>query len=892
MVPPWRGTPHMVPDRTGDRTGDVGGHGDGDAVAGSSQAVADRAPRPGAGRAAHPAGAHTAGLGGAPLRPPAAAGPPTVIPTDTGARIPESLPYRLKNWLLGPPLVTERLTVERLGRPTALAVLSSDVISSSAYASEQALIPLVQVVGVAAFSLLVPISVAVVVVLAFVTLSYLEVVKVYTKAGGAYVVARENFGLTVAQVAAVSLLIDYTLTVAVSVAAGVAALTSVFPVLTPDTTWMSIGLVVLISFANLRGVREAGKVFAVPTYFFIANMVVLIGLGAVRAVAGQLHPHSIFHVAGSVAVGHPGHGLLLGAGIFVLLRSFASGGSALTGTEAISNGVSIFRKPESRNARITMVWMAVILGSFVLGISALASLTHPVPYVAGTPTVVSQVARFVYGSSGLGKVGFDLLQAATMMILVLAANTSFTGFPYLASFAADDSYLPRQLTKRGHRLVFSTGIVVLTVVAILLLLVTKARVDALIPLYAIGVFTGFTMAGFGMYRRHRRMREPHWRRGAMINGSAGVLSAVVDGIIIVTKFNEGAWAIVLILPLGVLALLALHRQYSVEAKELEAGAIEASEAPVLRRHAVVVMVDHLDMAAARAIQYARTLTPDDLRAVHIDIDSRATRDLEREWGRLGLSRLPLDVVECPDRRLGRATVELVADVVADGDTECTVLLPRRGFTSGWRRLLHDRTADKIAAVVSQVPHVSATIVPFNLTGLWAERGRRYRTLAERRAARQQAAIPEGAPSPEPGPPGAAQVPPAPPLPPRAERSAQRAERSEPPTAADEALARRSGGTVSIGQAQWRQRVKVAGRVKSVRVQPRAGTSNLECVLVDGTGGILLVFQGRPRIPGITPGARLVAEGMVGAWGRRQAILNPDYELVAEREREDGTSPQH
>ncbi|MGH9093219.1 MAG: APC family permease, partial [Acidimicrobiales bacterium] len=624
----------------------------------------------------------------------------------------------MKNRLLGPPLTTERLATERLGRPTALAVLSSDVISSSAYATEQALIPLIQVVGVAAFSLLVPVSVAVVVVLAFVTLSYLEVVKVYTKAGGAYVVARENFGVKVAQVAAVSLLIDYTLTVAVSVAAGVAALTSVFPALKPYTTLLAVVLVLLISFGNLRGVREAGKAFAVPTYFFIANMVLLLAVGTARSLAGTLHAHSVHH-AGAVPVGVPGSGLLYGASLFVLLRSFASGGSALTGTEAISNGVSVFRRPESRNARITMVWMAVILGSLVLGVSSLAAVTHPVPYLGGTPTVVSQIAKYVYGTAPLGRVLFVLLQASTMFILVLAANTSFTGFPYLASFAAEDAYLPRQLTRRGHRLVFSTGIGVLTVVSILLLLVTRAQVDNLIPLYAIGVFTGFTMAGAGMVRLHLRRREPHWRRGVAVNGAAGVLSFLVDLVIVVTKFTEGAWAIVIILPLGVLALLRLHREYVGEAELLEVGAARASAGPILRRHVVVVLVDRLDMAAARAIQYARTLTPDDLRAVHFDIDSQASHDLEVEWRRLGLARLPLDIIECPDRRLGRAAVELVADAVVDGDTECTVLLPRRTFASGWQRLLHDRTADKIAAVVSQVPHVSATIVPYKVSKGWA-----------------------------------------------------------------------------------------------------------------------------------------------------------------------------
>ncbi len=617
----------------------------------------------------------SAGLSPAPDRPdgrrPSGARPPLRLQADAAAEFPETIRYRLKNRLLGPPLTTERLAVERLGRPTALAVLSSDVISSSAYASEQALIPLIQVVGVAAFSLLVPVSIAVVVVLAFVTLSYLEVVKVYTKAGGAYVVARENFGLTVAQIAAVSLMIDYTLTVAVSVAAGVAALTSVVPSLTGATVWIAVGLVVVIAFANLRGVREAGKVFAIPTYFFIFNMVVVLTVGASKAITGSLHHiyGNSLHVAGSVSIGHPGSGWLYGASLFWILRSFASGGSALTGTEAISNGVSVFRRPESRNARITMVWMSVILGSLVLGISSLAAVTHPVPFASGTPTVVAQIAKFVYGGSGLGTTLFWLLQASTMLILVLAANTSFTGFPFLASFAAEDSYLPRQLTKRGHRLVFSTGIVVLTFISIGLLLITRAQVDKLIPLYAIGVFTGFTMAGSGMVRYHLRHREPQWRRRAVINGTAAVLSFIVDIVIVITKFTEGAWAIVVILPLGVFFLLRLHHQYSIEDEVLEAGAVQACVAPILRRHVVVVLVDRLDMAVARSLQYARTLSPDDLRAVHFDIDNAAARQLQEEWSRLGLSRMPLDIIEVPDRRIGRAVVELVADAVVDGETE-------------------------------------------------------------------------------------------------------------------------------------------------------------------------------------------------------------------------------
>ena len=749
---------------------------------------------------------------------------------------PETLRYRLKNLVLGPPIATERQVTERLGKPTALAVLSSDVISSSAYATEQMLIPLVAAVGSAAFSLVVPVSLAVVFVLLFVTLSYLEVVKVYTKAGGAYVVARENFGLTVAQIAAMALLIDYTLTVAVSVAAGVAALTSVFPSLTPATTWLSVALVVLIAYGNLRGVREAGRVFALPTYFFVANMGLLLAVGAVRAALGQLHAHPLHH-PGAIPVGRPGSGLLMGASLFVVLRAFASGGSALTGTEAISNGVSVFRHPEARNARITMVIMATILGTLVLGVGMLSAVVHPVPNVSGTPTVVSEVAKYVYGTSTLGNTLFVLLQASTMVILVLAANTSFTGFPYLASFAAEDSYLPRQLTKRGHRLVFSNGIVLLTVVSVGLLLATNAKVDKLIPLYAIGVFTGFTMAGAGMAKYHITHREPQWRRRLAVNGTAAVLSFVVLGIIAVAKFTEGAWTVVVLLPLGVLLLLRLHRQYAEEDAQLEEGAAQACEAPVLRRHVVLVLVDRLDLATARAVQYARTLLPDELRAVHFAVDPRDAEELRAEWSRLGLSRLPLDIVDCPDRRLGRAALQLAAEITADGNTELTILLARRGFAAGWRRLLHERSADRIAAAVSQLPHVNATIVPFQLAGRLGG-PRRRRVLGEVLG------------------PGRA-----------AERAAQE-------------LVPKAAGTTPIGQATWRRRIRVAGRVRSIRVPTQTASANLECTLTDGTGTILLVFLGRRSVAGIQQGARLVAEGMVGSWEGRLAILNPDYELIA------------
>jgi amino acid transporter len=765
------------------------------------------------------------------------------MPSPDSLDLPETWRYRLKDTLLGPPLASERQSVERLGKPAALAILSSDVISSSAYATEELLVPLVPIVGVAAFSLVVPITLVVLVALIFVTLSYLEVVKVYTRSGGAYVVARENFGPRTAQVAAVSLLIDYTLTVAVSVAAGVAAITSVFPTLVPDTLWLSIAFVVLLAYGNLRGVREAGRIFAVPTYFFIVNMVALLCVGTVKAILGDLHPHSI-HQAGAIAIGSPGSGLLMGAGVLVVMRSFASGGVALTGTEAISNGVSIFRPPESRNARITLAVVAVILGTLVLGTAAFAAMTHPVPYESGSPTVVAQLAQYIYGSGPLPHIMFVLLQAGTMFILVLAANTSFTGFPLLASFAAEDSYLPRQLTRRGHRLVFSTGIIILAGTSVALLIVTNARVNSLIPLYAIGVFTGFTMAGAGMFRYHLREREAHWRRGAIINGSAAIVSMVVLVIIAVSKFTEGAWFVLILLPVGVVALLLLHRQYVTEDEQLEEGASQACEAPVLRRHVVLVFVDRLDQAVARGLQYGRTLSPDELRAVHFAIDSRDAEELEADWSRLGLSELPLDIIHTPDRRLARAALKLAAQTVQDGSTELTVLLPRRGYASGWRRLLHDGSADRIAETVGQLPHANATIVPFHLS-------RRTRVVRHRSNAGYRAE--------------------------RAPHDAKRAPRD--PMWFGDAKGSIVAGAIPIADAQWRTVVSVAGRVQSVRVPSGAASPVLMCTLTDDTGAILLVFNGRRRVPGIQQGTLLTAHGTVTVWKRQRAILNPSYEIL-------------
>ena len=639
--------------------------------------------------------------------------PPMPIPPAPSLELPEDRGYRLKRRLLGAPLHTEQLVHERLGKPTALAVFASDNLSSSAYATEEILRVLIPAFGVAAFALVVPITIALLVVLGFLILSYRQTIKAYPSAGGAYIVTKDNFGLLPAQVAGVALLTDYVLTVSVSVAAGTAGLTSVFHSLARYDVPIALAFIAVIAYGNLRGVRESGKVFAVPTYFFLFNMIVLLGIGLSRLFFGHL-PVEALHREGMLRFGNADGALFAGVGIYVLLHAFASGGAAVTGVEAISNGVPAFKRPEWKNARETLVIMGLSLGAMFLGLSVLAARMHVVPFTEGTPTVISQVGRLVYGGGALGTALYLALQAGTVLILVLAANTSFADFPRLASFHAGDNFMPRQLTKRGHRLVFSNGIISLAIASSVLVVLTGAKVDRLIPLYAIGVFTSFTLSQSGMARHHLTHKEPGWRSGLFVNGMGAFLSLVVDLIVAVTKFTHGAWVIILLVPVMVAALVRLNRQYESEADELAEDARAAAEAPILRRHVVLVLVDSLDRAAARAIQYARTLTPDELRAVHIAVDLPRAEVLAEEWRRLGLSRLPLELVDCPDRRLARSVLEVVAEALADGRTEVSVLVPKRAYRRAWHRLLHDRTGEAIADAVSQLAHANVTFVPYHL----------------------------------------------------------------------------------------------------------------------------------------------------------------------------------
>ena len=635
-----------------------------------------------------------------------------------------SLGYTLKRRLLGKPLINEQLGEQKLSRPLALGVLSCDGISSAAYGTEEILIELVQSFGyVAAFSILLPMTLVVLVGIALVVLLYREVVSIYTRAGGSYVVARDNFGPRVAQVAAVALMIDYIVTVAVQTAAGSAAIVSAFPSVakplggSATLLVISIVAILIMCYGNLRGIKEAGRTFALPTYLFSGSVGLMIVVGLAREITAGLP--RVHHMAGAYCNGclppHPGNTLVTAGSVFVLLRAFANGGSSLTGIEAVSNAVSALRPPAGRNARQVLVIQGSIVAFLIAGISWIAHVSHAVPYTSGYPTVLAQEADLIFGNGTLGRVLFFIVQAGTAAILFTGGNTSFSGFPFLASFVAEDSFLPRWLTKRGHRLVFSNGIIVLTVVSLTLLVVVGANVNSLIPFYAIGVFTGFTMAGFGMARYHRRHKGPHWRRHLAISLTGAIYTLLVVLIFAVVKFTEGAWLVVVVFPVLVFAFIRLNRQYRMEATVLEGIGSRGGppEPPTYSRRNVFVFVDDFDLATIAALRYARSLRPTSLRAVHFVIDNVQADKLRQDWLRANPG-IPLDFVDSPDRRIAAAAANIVsADATLPG-VGVTAILPRRSYTPIVGRLLHDRTADKMAAVISRIPHAVATIVPFDV----------------------------------------------------------------------------------------------------------------------------------------------------------------------------------
>ena len=506
---------------------------------------------------------------------------------------PRLLMHQLRRLAVGPPLRTSAERRERLGKPAALAVLSADALSSVAYATEAMVQVLIPAVGLAAFSVVLPISLVIIGLLVILVFSYRQTIKAYPSIAGAYIVTRDNFGPSVAPWAGAGLLLDYVMTAAISTSAGVAAIYSAFPSVFPFRVVASVALLWLIAWVNLRGLKVTGRVFSVPTFLFITSMVLLVLVGIVRYLAGGLHPlpppRGIPNAAGAI-------------GLFLILHAYASGTTALTGVEAISDGVPIFRPVEWRNARTVLTWMGTILAVLFGGISFLASRLNAVP--TEKQTLLSELARAAFGSGTIGDGGYLFAQVSTTMILVFAAQTSFADFPRLSNFAARDGYMPMSFYRRGDRLVFSTGILVLTVFATIITVVLRASVESLIPLFAIGAFSAFTFSQAGMTARHLRLREAGWRRSLAINGFGAILSGAALLVILIAKFSRGAWVALILVPLGALALTRVHRHYVHVERRLDRARTAVRHESELE---VLVLVSTLDKTVERACRYVELL---------------------------------------------------------------------------------------------------------------------------------------------------------------------------------------------------------------------------------------------------------------------------------------------
>ncbi|MFM1909764.1 MAG: hypothetical protein RLZZ545_462 [Actinomycetota bacterium] len=759
------------------------------------------------------------------------------------AHVKDSFSYRVKRFFLGGALNRHTLGHQRLGKRYALGILSSDCISSSAYGSEQILIALLPAFGLAAFTILMPMTGVVLLILIIITLSYRHVIQVYTKTGGAYIVSRDNFGPVVAQIAAVALMLDYIVTLAIQSAAGVAAIISTFPSLEPYKMPMIFTVIAILTYGNLRGVKEAGKAFAFPTYFFVGCMFIVFGMGLWRLTNGTL-PMLETDLPGAFPLGEE-QGLLTLAAVFILLRAFANGGSSLTGLEAISDGVALFKAPEHVNAKRTLVIMSTLLGTLVLGVSYFAHHIHAMPYESGVPTVISQIAKAAVGNSGFGTFMFVMVQLATMLILFAGANTTYSAFPLLVNFVATDGYLPRQLTKRGHRLAFSNGILLLAGGGTFLVIITAGSVEHLVAFYALGVFTGFTLAGFGMTKYFLRTKPEKWKLKVFVNGLAGSVSFAIVIIFSVVKFTQGAWLVLVTAPIMVLTLLRLRRQYAREQSALSVKSHQ-ERATSMSKHNVTVFVDSVDIATVGAVRYARSLKPHKLKAVHFVIDDRRAESIQKAWAESeALEDVQLELIDCPDRRIANSALDYAIRMTDKPDVELTILLPRRSYSRFLGRLLHDQTAEEIAAPISQLERVVATIVPFDVNRITS--GKSVMVARKEKSA--------------------------PVAPVQSAKPVQVAPKEFAP------ITHYADDVTPIGSIEWRKRSKVHGRVTSISTAPRGSAPMLQVEVWDETGGITLNFLGRREIAGLEVGMEMRAEGMVGEEEGQLTILNPSYELL-------------
>lgn len=625
-------------------------------------------------------------------------------------------PRSWRTWLIGRPLPTADAPHQTIGKMVGLAVFASDALSSNAYATQEILV-ILAAAGSGAFGLVFPISMAIVGLMTIVTISYEQTIHAYPDGGGAYIVARDNLGELPAQIAGAALLTDYILTVAVSVSSGVAQIVSALPGLYEHRVWIAVLLVLFSMLINLRGVKEAGMAFAIPSYFFIVMMFLTLGTGLVRAATGNLG-----------IVIDPPHlevpDVLTAITPFLILHAFSSGTAALTGIEAISNGVTAFKEPRSRNAGITLIWMALILGSLFLGISFLSGRIDAVPSEA--ETVISQLARTIYNSRGIL---YLATITATTIILVMAANTAFAGFPRLSAMLAADGYLPRQLTYRGSRLVYSNGIILLALVACLLIVLFQASVSRLIPLYAIGVFLSFTLSQAGMAHRWWKMGHlqpgttvkergsileyaPNWKIRMVTNGLGALLTFVVMWVFAITKFIDGAWIVLLVTPLMVWVFYKIHLHYKNLAKKLSLE--NFGSPPSVDRMRIIMPLSGVHRGTLAALRYARSLS-NDITAVYISMEPEETDRLKAKWEEWG-EGVRLVVLESPYRLLVEPLLEYIEEICQQRQPNevITILVPQFVPRHTWHNLLHTQTALMLRMALLFKPNIVISNVPYQI----------------------------------------------------------------------------------------------------------------------------------------------------------------------------------
>jgi amino acid transporter len=626
-------------------------------------------------------------------------------------------PRSLSHWLIGRPLSTADAPHQTIGKRVGLAVFASDALSSTAYATQE-ILGILTVAGIAAYGYVFPISIAIVALLLIVTISYEQTIHAYPGGGGAYIVSRDNLGESYAQVAGASLLMDYILTVAVSISSGVAQIVSAYPYLDPYRVHMAVAAVLIIMTINLRGVKESGTAFAVPTYFFVATMFLTVGVGLFRFFTGSLGnviDPPITHLTETLAP----------VTAFLLLHAFANGTTALTGVEAISNGITAFKEPRSHNAGITLIWMSIILGSLFLGISYLTS--HIGAVYSHDETVISQLARTIFNGRGLL---YLATIGATTVILIMAANTAFADFPRLGALAAADGFLPRQLTFRGSRLVYSNGIVTLAFIASVFIIINRARVDLLIPLYAIGVFLSFTLSQTGMARRWWRIGrlregeeifshgttlryEKGWRYKMLINGFGAVCTAIVMVVFAVTKFREGAWIVLIVIPLLVSLFFTIHRHYKDLAAHLTLEKFSGLPARQTR-HRVIMPISGIHQGTMEALRYAKLLS-DDVTAVHVSMDPAETEKVQRKWKTWG-EGTRLIILDSPFRLFIEPMLKYLEDIIDNrqANETITIVVPQFIPSKRWHKALHMRTADFLRQELLSKPGVVVTDVPYQV----------------------------------------------------------------------------------------------------------------------------------------------------------------------------------